>query len=99
MSVEMYTCPCCGYKTLENEPPGTYDICPICFWEDDPVQYEQPYYSGGANHISLIEAQKKFKKFGTCDKNMLAHVRKPNKYDVIDPNWQPADNEISENVK
>ncbi|WP_322745805.1 CPCC family cysteine-rich protein [Paenibacillus donghaensis] len=22
-----YSCPCCGYKTLDYEPPGTYDIC------------------------------------------------------------------------
>ncbi|MDR2992886.1 MAG: hypothetical protein LBV11_03505, partial [Bacillus cereus] len=22
-----YTCPCCGYRTLEEEPPGTYEIC------------------------------------------------------------------------
>ncbi|MEV5113035.1 hypothetical protein MRBL20_001149 [Peribacillus frigoritolerans] len=33
-----YTCPCCGYKTLDEEPPGTYDICSICFCEDDGVQ-------------------------------------------------------------
>jgi hypothetical protein len=29
-----YTCPCC-YKTLGEEPPDTYEICEICFWEDD----------------------------------------------------------------
>ena len=34
-----YTCPCCGYKTLDEEPPNTYDICEICFWEDDGFQY------------------------------------------------------------
>ncbi|WP_241494482.1 CPCC family cysteine-rich protein [Pseudomonas asplenii] len=30
----MFTCPCCGYAVFE-EPPGSHDICPICFWEDD----------------------------------------------------------------
>lgn len=39
-----YTCPCCGYKTLDEEPPGTYDICSIFFWEDDGVQYDDPDY-------------------------------------------------------
>lgn len=44
-----YTCPCCGYLTLDEKPPGTYDICSICFWEDDDVQYNDPNYEGGAN--------------------------------------------------
>ncbi len=48
-----YTCPCCGYRTLDEEPPGTYDICEICFWEDDPVQFVDPDYEGGANTPSL----------------------------------------------
>ncbi|WP_082252910.1 CPCC family cysteine-rich protein [Bacillus sp. FJAT-27251] len=34
-----YTCPCCGFKTLEEEPPDTFDICEICFWEDGGYQY------------------------------------------------------------
>lgn len=28
-----FTCPCCGYRTLNER--GAYDICPVCFWEDD----------------------------------------------------------------
>lgn len=35
--MKKYTCPCCGYKTLEEEVRGSYEICPICFWEDDSV--------------------------------------------------------------
>ncbi len=31
---EKYTCLCCGYKTLD-EKRGSFDICPVCFWEDD----------------------------------------------------------------
>jgi hypothetical protein len=31
-------CLSCGYKTLDEEPSGTYDICEICFWEDDGYQ-------------------------------------------------------------
>ncbi|MBL1704243.1 hypothetical protein DXB51_09685 [Bacillus cereus] len=44
-----YTCPCCGYETLEEEPPGTYEICSICYWEDDEVQFNDPDFEGGAN--------------------------------------------------
>lgn len=28
-----YACPCCGCLTLDER--GGYDICPVCFWEDD----------------------------------------------------------------
>ncbi|WP_035769398.1 CPCC family cysteine-rich protein [Clostridium beijerinckii] len=28
-----YKCLCCGYMTLETRTE--FDICPVCFWEDD----------------------------------------------------------------
>jgi hypothetical protein len=92
----MYTCPCCGYKTFENEPPGTDEICKICFWQDDGVQFGDPHYVGGANHVSLIEAQRNFIDFGACEKELLKYVRKPSQNDEKDCEWQPFDiSEIS----
>ncbi|WP_212972005.1 CPCC family cysteine-rich protein [Bacillus sp. J14TS2] len=79
-----YTCPCCGYKTLEEEPPGSYEICSICFWEDD----------GGANIPSLRKAQKNFLEFGACEERCIEFVRKPNKFDIKDPNWKPLENAV-----
>ncbi|MBN6885392.1 cysteine-rich CPCC protein [Cytobacillus horneckiae] len=84
-----YTCPCCGYKTLDEEPPGTYDICSICFWEDDGVQYSDSDYEGGANIPSLRQAQKNYDVFGACEERCIEFVRKPNEKDVKDPNWKP----------
>lgn len=55
-----YTCPCCGYKTLDEKPPGTYEICDICFWEDDEIQFRDPDFEGGANEESLRQCQKAF---------------------------------------
>ena len=49
-------CPCCGFLTLEGEY-GSYAICPICDWEDDPVQLANPTSAGGANSKSLAKAQ------------------------------------------
>jgi len=43
-----YPCPCCGHRIFD-EPPGSCDICKICFWEDDNVQLRWPDYAGGAN--------------------------------------------------
>ena len=28
-----------------NEPPGSHDICSICFWEDDNIQLRWPDYA------------------------------------------------------
>ena len=83
-----YTCPCCGYKTLEEEPPGTYEICNICYWEDDPVQFNDHDYEGGANEVSLRQAQKNFIAFGACEECFVGSVRKPTSEDVKDASWR-----------
>jgi len=64
--VAMHPCPSCGYDVF-GEPPGSYDICPICFWEDDIVQLAFPDLAGGANKCSLIEGQHNFAAFGACE--------------------------------
>lgn len=59
-----FACPCCGYLTIEwdadDPPPGTYAICEVCDWEDDPLQFSMPYYRGGANRESLNERRAEF---------------------------------------
>ena len=87
----LYTCPCCGYKTRGEEQYGSYDICPICFWEDDPFQVENPDTDIGANPISLRQAQRNFKEFGACDIDMKRHVLKYRTGHELDANWKPFD--------
>lgn len=53
----LHPCPCCGFRTLESETRGSYDICAVCGWEDDGVQLDDPDYRGGANAESLNEAR------------------------------------------
>ena len=83
-----YQCKCCGYFTLEEEPldpnrcPGTFEICPVCFWEDDSLQFLHPDLEGGANNVSLNIAKKNFKEFGAAEKEMLKYVRKPKKSEI-----------------
>jgi hypothetical protein len=64
-------------QTLDEAPPGTYQICPVCYWEDDPVQFADPTYAGGANQVSLLEARKNYVEFGACEKEFLPYVRQP----------------------
>jgi len=72
-----YACPCCGFLTYDIKPDGDYDICPVCFWEDDPVQKENPDFEGGANHVSLNQAKINFKLYGACEEKMISYVREP----------------------
>jgi len=51
-----HPCPCCGHLTF-NQPHGSYDLCPVCFWEDDAYQLRYPELLGRANGITLVEAQ------------------------------------------
>jgi len=71
-----YPCPCCGHYTL-NDGPGRFDICPVCYWEDDNIQNDDHDYAGGANDISLNEARENYKKFGSMSKDFLHRVRPP----------------------
>ena len=86
-----YTCPCCGYKTFNQELNGSYDVCPVCFWEDDPIQLADPDYEGGANRVSLRQAQKNFIKFGACEEDMIRHVRQATRNELKDIDWIPLD--------
>src|ERR1700730_18594102 len=71
-----FACPCCGFLTRDEEP-GNYDSCPVCFWEDDPVQFQYPEKAGGANRVSLQEARENFSRIGACEKRWKRHVRAP----------------------
>ena len=72
-----YKCPCCGFYTFEEKPDGNYDICPVCFWEDDLIQLQDETYEGGANYVSLKEAKKNYIEFGACERKYLKNVRQP----------------------
>ena len=84
-----FPCPCCGYLSFSEEP-GSYEICPICFWEDDQVQLRWPTWAGGANKPSLVEAQRKFAAIGACEERLLGHVRQPGPSDERELEWRPV---------
>jgi hypothetical protein len=72
-----YPCPCCGFLTLAEPPPGTYVICEVCFWEDDQIQFQDPEYEGGANAVSLRQARANFRDFGASEPQFSDLVRPP----------------------
>ncbi len=72
-----HRCPCCGYNTMQHQEAEYHDICPVCFWENDPLQNVDSTYSGGANEVSLCEAKKNFVLLGAISKDMIKYTREP----------------------
>ena len=66
-----YKCPCCGYYTFDSKPIGEFDICPVCFWKDDPFQLENPNQEDFANKVSLSQAKENYKKFGAVAERFI----------------------------
>jgi hypothetical protein len=84
-----YPCPCCGHVVFD-EPPGSYDICKVCFWEDDIVQLRWPD-RGGANRPSLIEAQHNVRTVGAVEERLVQYVLPAGPSEPVDPAWRPFD--------
>lgn len=76
-----YPCPSCGFLVF-SEPPGNFEICKICGWEDDRVQLGDPMYAGGANEDSLATSQ------GKILKSLPAEIVEHDGF-RRDPQWRP----------
>jgi len=67
-----FQCPCCHHFTLEEV--GIYDICPVCFWEDDGTTGEHGFSPNG---LPLSEARANYSLFGANSERDAKHVRLP----------------------
>ena len=78
---ELIPCPCCGYRTIGER--AVYEICPICWWEDDGQDnMDADIVMGGPNdNVSLTQARANFLKFG---------IYNPNRTDLIEQKDDPS---------
>lgn len=67
-----YQCPCCDFYTLANR--ASYDICPVCYWEDEGLDLDRLDQPSRANHISLRQARSNFVQYGACDEGAVSLV-------------------------
>jgi len=72
-----YRCPCCNYLTFEE--PMSFEICEVCFWQDDGQDDSfADAVRGGANHeLSLTQARRNFRRFGAIAARFIMDVRAP----------------------
>ncbi len=70
-------CPCCGFLTLGER--GGFEICPVCFWEDDGQDdADAALVRGGPNgSLSLEQARTNYRAIGACEPRCKQHVRPP----------------------
>lgn len=85
-----FPCPCCGHLTLD-EGPGDYELCPVCFWEDDGHQLRYPMSPDGANGVSLTEAQQVYAGSGAMHPDFRGKVRTPRRDEPLDDGWRLFD--------
>jgi hypothetical protein len=74
-----------------SAPPGSDEICKICYWHDDASSLRFATVADGPNHVSLVQAQKNFIAFGAIEERFKQHVRAPGPDDKRDPAWRPID--------
>jgi hypothetical protein len=56
-----HPCPCCDFITIHS--PGMYEICPICDWEDEGYEPENPAHLDappGPNGFTLRVSRRRF---------------------------------------
>ena len=70
-------CPCCGFKVLGKR--GNFEICAVCFWEDDGQDDDDAdEVLGGPNSdLSLTVGRANYRAFGASRKQDLSYVRPP----------------------
>jgi hypothetical protein len=76
-SAPTHRCPCCKFKTLRER--AGYEICPVCFWEDDGQdEYDADRVRGGPNGtLSLRKAQRNYLEYQACERRFAQNVRSP----------------------
>ena len=78
-------CPCCGYATLPER--DLYELCPVCFWEDDPSESRSLGFAGGANGVTLVAAQRTYLRIGAMHPSFLDKVRPPRPDEARVADW------------
>lgn len=76
-----FQCPCCDYYTLAGR--AGFEICPICYWEDDGQDMGELDRVSGPNHITLRAARENFERIGASDEAALPLVAAPGDRDGV----------------
>lgn len=65
-------CECCEYVSIAES--GCYQICPVCFWEDEGPGWGLDEQSPANHGLSIRQGRENFKKYGACEIEMVKNV-------------------------
>jgi hypothetical protein len=84
-----YRCPCCRSLTLHGR--GGFEMCPVCWWEDDGQDgHDLDTMRGGPNGaLTLREARENYRRFGASEALYADRVRKPRPDEMESPPLVP----------
>jgi len=70
-------CPCCGHLTISEK--SAFEICQVCYWEDDgQSDADADQIKGGPNgNLSLTVARTNYRIYGASDQRYVSLVRIP----------------------
>ena len=90
MEQDREACPCCGHLTLRER--GGFEICPVCFWEDDGQDDVDAHGDrGGPNRGTLWQARASYLRCGACEEVARDQVRRPNDDEPQVRSWSLLD--------
>ncbi len=85
-----FFCFCCGWKSMTEETGGgSYEICQVCFWEDDGSQDADPEYAGGANEPCLYDCRANYDKYGAVEERFKSNVKQPHELGITERVFRP----------
>ena len=81
---DVLPCMCCAHLSIEEY--GTFEICPVCFWDDDNLQKKDPDRAGGTNALSLNQSRENYRIFGAVKEKFIKKVRPPRQEEIHEGN-------------
>ncbi len=80
-----YSCPCCRSLTFDER--GSFEMCPVCWWEDDGQDdRDADEVRGGPNGaLSLTQARDNFMTYGASEERFQKSVRPPTQEEMPAP--------------
>ncbi|MEM6554107.1 MAG: DUF6714 family protein [Planctomycetota bacterium] len=92
---ELYPCHCCGYRTLDQPPGGTMQLCPVCGWEDIPDPRD-PVKASWIGWPCLREAQREFADHGPSGHVLAEGLRRPLPEESRPDGWMTIDEQAEQ---